>query len=166
MTAETRVSNRAPLSVRFWAKVEKTDGCWLWRGARHHTGYGVIGVDRRQRRAHRVAYEMAHGPIPAGAVVCHSCDTPPCVNPSHLFVGTVADNNRDMMAKGRARLGWRYERKPHTHCRKGHAFTPETTFMYKDGRRTCRVCREANQRAYAERLRARRVEYKARPEAA
>lgn len=64
-------------------------------------GYGIIRVAGRNVRVHRMAYELAHGPIPDGLLVCHHCDTPPCVRPDHLFVGTVIDNIRDMDEKGR-----------------------------------------------------------------
>lgn len=77
------------------------DECWEWQGTRRRDGYGVVYVDGRQRRAHRVAYEQAYGPIPAGRSVCHRCDNPPCVRPSHLFVATQADNLADMRGKGR-----------------------------------------------------------------
>lgn len=65
--------------------------------------YGQVSVGNRRRRAHRAAYEVAFGQIPPGAVVCHRCDNSLCCNPAHLFVGSVADNNRDKMAKGRHR---------------------------------------------------------------
>jgi hypothetical protein len=92
------------VSVRFWDKVQKTDTCWLWRGALDgHFGYGMFHQTRGARRAHRVAWELTHGPIPAGLCVMHSCDVPACVNPAHLSLGSHADNNADMKAKGRER---------------------------------------------------------------
>lgn len=93
----------APLPVRFWAKVAKSDGCWEWTGPRLPRGYGVIRADGRQTYAHRVSWLLHFGPIPDRAFVLHHCDNPPCVNPAHLWVGSQADNVRDMIAKGRAR---------------------------------------------------------------
>jgi hypothetical protein len=78
------------------------DDCWEWQGARSH-GYGRLRLRRRLFLAHRVAYTLAKGPIPPGAVVMHACDNPPCCNPAHLSLGTMLDNARDMDAKGRGR---------------------------------------------------------------
>lgn len=87
---------------RFWTKVNKTSGCWLWTGARLKRGYGSFGVgDKQTRRAHRASWEMANGPIPQGMEVCHQCDTPLCVRPDHLFLGTHRENMIDCMNKGR-----------------------------------------------------------------
>jgi hypothetical protein len=94
----------ASLTDRFWEKVEKTDGCWLWTAARvRKSSYGVFRVGNRNALAHRFSYELAHGAPGAGLYVCHSCDTPSCVNPAHLFIGTQADNIHDCVAKGRYR---------------------------------------------------------------
>lgn len=81
-------------------------GCWIWIGGlRNRDGYGQISVGRRNKLAHRVAYEIANGAIPAETCVCHRCDVPSCVNPAHLFLGTIGANNRDRDAKGRTAIG-------------------------------------------------------------
>lgn len=104
----TTAASRTPLAERFAAKVHKTDGCWLWTGATTSTGYGHLtkgGHDGRPVKAHRLAYELANGPIPDGLEVCHHCDTPLCVRPDHLFLGTRRENLGDAMRKGRMATG-------------------------------------------------------------
>ena len=91
-----------PLADRFWAKVEKTENCWLWKAARTSNGYGWFSKNNRATRAQRVAYELTYGEIPENKCVLHKCDNPPCVRPDHLFLGTRFDNNKDMAAKGRS----------------------------------------------------------------
>lgn len=76
---------------RFWPKVDKTDGCWLWTAARNRDGYGMFKVDA-MRLAHRVAYELLVGPIPAGMDLDHTCHAPACVNPDHLRSTTHRQN--------------------------------------------------------------------------
>ena len=82
---------------------EPNSGCWLWLGGMKGTrsNYGNVKVNKQSFRAHRVAWTRVHGPIPDGLGVLHACDTPPCVNPDHLFLGTQKDNNRDMARKCR-----------------------------------------------------------------
>ena len=87
---------------RFWARVEKTSACWLWRGARYINGYGKLRARGREQYAHRFSYELANGSIPVGLSVCHWCDIPLCARPDHLFLGDQAANSRDMHQKGRA----------------------------------------------------------------
>src|SRR5262249_37319941 len=93
------------LEERFWAKVHKRGphDCWLWTSLRDPDGYGLISVNSRGRRATWVSWLIHDGLWPAGQLVCHACDTPACVNPHHLWLGTATDNNRDTIAKGRFR---------------------------------------------------------------
>lgn len=92
------------IELRFWANLDKTVGCWTWKLARRGShGYGVTKWQGRSYATHRVAWELTHGPIPSGLLVCHRCDNPPCCRPDHLFLGTPTENMHDMIIKGRHR---------------------------------------------------------------
>lgn len=94
------------IEEKFWAKVKKSDGCWLWIGAKNPAGYGTITKHYGKNfYAHRLSYQLRHGNIPLGMLVCHICDNPSCVNPDHLFLGTDKDNKRDMINKKRSASG-------------------------------------------------------------
>ena len=97
---------RASLHDRFYDKFipEPNSGCWLWIGGIKEYGYGIIGLGRREEgtdKAHRVSWRIHHGEIPEGMNVLHKCDVPACVNPNHLFLGSLSDNMRDCVNKGR-----------------------------------------------------------------
>ena len=92
---------RKTLTERFWAKVNKTADCWLWTKGKSGQRYGSFDCDGKTLRAHRVSWVLHFGPIPDNLCVCHKCDTPLCVRPDHLFLGTNLDNVRDREKKKR-----------------------------------------------------------------
>lgn len=139
------------MKQRFWQKVEKTETCWLWRGATFSNGYGHFVVEKKHCLAHRIAWELAYGPIPAGLIVMHViCDTPLCVRADHLCIGTHSDNTQDMIRKGRqpifrAEANPAYEKR-RSHCKNGHALIGENVLVYGRVHR-CRICTKAYHRA-------------------
>jgi len=92
-------------AARFWQHVNLTGDCWLWTANRQKAGYGRFWAEGATVSAHRFAYVLAYGVIPTGMDVCHRCDNPSCVRPSHLWLGTHDDNMADKTAKGRAPKG-------------------------------------------------------------
>jgi HNH endonuclease len=138
-------ATRENLPHRFWAKVDTTAGafaCWPWLGSRQNQGYGMVkATSENWSLAHRVSYEMAYGPL-GDLKALHHCDNPPCVNPAHLFAGTMADNTADMVAKGRNHIPPLL-----SHCKRGHSLSgPNLVFW--GGRRRCRACRLIHKHAY------------------
>lgn len=90
--------------ARFWSKVDKSGDCWIWTACQKDTGYGQFRVNGHTRMVHQLSWELHKGPVPRGLCVLHDCpagDNPACVNPAHLWLGTQADNMRDMDAKKR-----------------------------------------------------------------
>ncbi len=141
--------------ARFWSKVDQSAGlfgCWPWMASRHPRGYGHfwIGpkVGGQQQAAHRVAYELRSGPVPAGLVLDHVCRYPPCVNPAHLEAVSQQVNT----LRG---VGPTATNAIKTHCKRGHAFTADnlTPQKVRLGWRECRTCRNARHRALRERQR-------------
>lgn len=104
----TLIGSRRPVKLTTLQRFERKwipepfSGCHLWIAGCHAKGYGTFHVGGgKDVKAHRLAWEISNGPIPIGMCVCHKCDTPPCVNPEHLFLGTITDNNHDCDRKGR-----------------------------------------------------------------
>lgn len=131
---------------RFWAKVDKTEACWLWTGAKNGKGYGFFTIDGIQMRAHRAAYAMFVGAIPDGLVLDHLCRVHHCVNPAHLEPVTSQENTR------------RGEPANRTLCPSGHSYEGENLKVNSKGRRECRTCIRMQRSAYKKR---RRAEWKA-----
>lgn len=121
---------------RFWDKVQKTDGCWDWTAYKTKEGYGRIGINGRLYLAHRVSYEWVKGKIPEGLVIDHLCGNPSCVNPDHLESVTQKENTH----RGKLVESLKKRSSAQTHCKRGHEFTKENTYVCKRGIRNCRTC--------------------------
>jgi hypothetical protein len=118
-----------------------TGDCWLWA---RYIGYGGYGGMHGNKKAHRVIYEALVGEIPEGMFVLHKCDTPRCINPDHLFLGTALDNARDRDTKGRDRWSRATPYLARTHCKRGHAYTADNLYKNKRGWNICKACHRRN----------------------
>ena len=135
-----------PLADRLWEKVDKSGDCWVWTGTRskgRRQGYGLISAGNRTRHAHRIAYVLANGQIPAGMVIHHRCRNKLCVNPGHLELLSRADNSRRDCTT--------------TECIRGHQWTVENTRIDRRGIRVCRACVRWHRRKARAKASARRV---------
>lgn len=97
-----------PPHNRFWGKVEKSTGCWLYLGAVNMWGYGKFWAERKDVYAHQFSWKIHFGPIPKGKIVLHHCDNPRCVRPEHLYAGTPKDNAQDCIRRGRKKMRGHY----------------------------------------------------------
>lgn len=123
---------------RFYDKIKfnPDTGCWEWQGALVGS-YGQFAVPQlNERLAHRASYKIFVGPIFNDNFICHKCDNPRCVTPTHLFQGSAKDNNDDKLKKGRDVSFNRNK----THCKRGHEFTEINTHIDLRGMRQCRIC--------------------------
>jgi hypothetical protein len=119
---------------------EPNTGCWLWLRYQNRQGYGVVSINNRATRAHRVVYEVVHGTIPNGLVIDHICNTPSCVNPDHLRAITSVANTLRGTSKHAIN-------KRKTVCREGHPLVSANN-PRRPAERTCHICRRAYNRAY------------------
>ena len=145
-------------SVRTTGWTETGSGCWEWNGPRNEHGYGLINLSRAgvsNARAHRIVYEMTVGEISSSAILRHSCDNPPCVNPDHLTPGTHDENMRDMAERGRS--GTSHEARG-GRCPNGHDVTAPGSYkmVIRPGGasyRSCIECDKARKRRHSEKAR-------------
>jgi HNH endonuclease len=151
-----RESDPYVIRQRLLARTAVTfSGCWEWKGSvtggkKAKRQYGKIWHDGKEHRCHILSFTTFKGPVPAGCVVCHECDNPPCWNPAHLKAGTMKENMQAGVRRGRP-IG----RKPVLECIHGHAYTPENTEITASGYRNCRHCRaNSGKRARLKRRRA------------
>lgn len=130
--------------ARFWSHVDKGEptACWLWKLSvtLKRGGYGQFRCEGKTLRAHKVAYELAVGPVPDGLVLDHICRNPRCVNPAHLDPVPHAENTRRGMAPSAVS-------KRTNRCARGHGFTAASTYIRPSGKRECRVCTNDAQNA-------------------
>ena len=147
---------RDTLGSNFWEKVNKTESCWLWKGSTNkkgRQGYGRFRLNNKLYGTHKLSYADKFNRwdiIDKPEIKClHKCDTPKCVNPNHLFLGTQKDNVQDMASKGRHQNNKDF-------CKHGHEFTPDNMYVRKDlktgfVRRQCKICTTRRAKEYKQR---------------
>jgi hypothetical protein len=146
-----------PLAERLWSHVDRGSDaeCWNWRDSVNRWGYGKVIDGGVRLTSSRAAWTVTFGPIPDSKWVLHTCDNPRCCNPKHLYLGTVLENNRDMIARGRRPYS---PGKAHlTECPNGHAYSRDNTrIVTKDGKpgRQCIACAKAHATANWEKRKA------------
>ena len=141
---------------RFWSRVQKSNGCWIWTGSRtgskDNCRYGNLLFNGRIQKAHRAVWQIANGPIPHNLRVLHRCDTPLCVRPDHLFLGSLSDNARDCYTKGRSsilkagviRAG---HQRAQRRCKRGHRLGGRNLYIKpNDGKWQCRACQRLREK--------------------
>lgn len=128
-------AKKIPIFFRFNMKWEPNKrGCWEWTSTLSKAGYGKIWYEGKQIPAHRMAWAIHRGPIPKGAMICHICDNPKCVNPLHLYIGDGFTNQQDAVNRKR------HKEARKTHCPKGHPYSISNTYLWRN-QRACRKCR-------------------------
>jgi len=152
--------HKTPIEQRFWTKVYAprlgmllsrpvvgdAEDCWDWRGSTR-AGYGLIWYENRQQPAHKVAWVLWYQrPFPIGMDACHTCDNPGCVNPLHVWPGTIRDNSKDAARKQRLPSGFNAGA---TACKKGHVYDVANTYhRASNGKRYCRACARARKESW------------------
>lgn len=143
-----------PIADRYWARVTQGadhDECWGWAGYTNSRGYGQISIGsptHKRIAVHRFSAMLHFGMFDRRLWVLHTCDNPPCTNPRHLYLGDQYDNERDKVERGRHAF------KSKTHCKHGHEFTPDNTYVRSNGARMCKTCGRAVTNRSAARRRA------------
>lgn len=131
------------LEDKFWLKVKKTESCWNWISSLNSRGYGVFYYNKTVSLSHRVSWKLKNGEIPEKLFVCHHCDNPKCINPSHLFLGTQVDNMKDCSRKGRLK------NQKKVYCKRGHSLSGDNLFksdVIRRKRRRCKTCENESRR--------------------
>lgn len=116
-------------------------GCWIYEGELSSNGYGRVKYKSLRFRAHRLAFKLANGSLPDGKLICHKCNVKSCINPSHLYAGTVKDNVRDMLRSGN------HNNQRITHCPRGHEYSDSNTYFNPTiNHRQCKTCQTARRK--------------------